>query len=145
MSNKCPQCGFEEQWSYCPHCGAPLSETSAMGPSAAELHGPWTDKCPVCRAQPLRPVIEKSVLGGAKTTDMFKCDNCEAFFIPHDGKYKLTKVRDKATQTWRAYGNKSLTGEEWKHIAFGGVSDAQQQQARIMDMLADITKENTKP
>jgi len=145
LGYRCSHCGFEEKRNFCPNCGAPLSGISDTTDKSTELKGPWTERCPVCRSNPLRPVIEKKVLGGEKVTDIFKCSSCDALFVPDGGKYKLARVRDKLTQVWKEYGNKSLTTQEWRRIAYGGMSDARQRKAIIMDMLADITEEKNEP
>lgn len=145
MRIKCPSCGFEDKRNFCPNCGAPLSGVPDMANGTADLKGPWTEKCPVCRSGPLQPVVERKLFGGVKTAASLKCNNCEALFIPYGSKYTLTKVRDKSAQIWIQYGNESLTEEEWKRIASGGMSDAKQRQARIMDLLTDITGERIEP
>ena len=140
MNTKCYRCGFEDKRNFCPNCGAPLSELPDIADSVDNLEGAWTDKCPVCRASPLKPVLERTLLDAVKPTTKHKCSNCDAFFVLYDGKYKLVRVRDKSAQIWRDYGGKSLTGEEWKRIASGGMSDIKMREAKIKEMLTDLTE-----
>lgn len=120
------------------------ANTSATArPSEKEMErskAAWTAKCPACRSGTLQEVVERKLFGGMKTTQNLQCNSCRALFVMHGSKYRLTKVDDKSLSVWREYGGKDLTKKEWKRIAYGGVSDADQREADIQAALKDIKK-----
>jgi hypothetical protein len=137
MKVKCPKCGFEDEGNFCSRCGAPLPKTPIAEEEAAVPEAPWTAKCPVCNSGQLEPVIHKSLFG-LKTTENLKCTNCGAIFSPDGDKYKLTTVKNKSDPVWQNYGNQSLTEQEWKTIASGGLSDTKQYEADMEQWLTAL-------
>jgi hypothetical protein len=98
---------------------------------------PWTAKCPVCQSGQIEEVTHKSLFG-LKTTENLQCANCGAIFSPDGDKYKLTAVKDKSNPVWQDYGNQSLTEQEWKSIASGGLSNAKQYEADMEQWLTAL-------
>ncbi len=137
MKVKCSKCGFEDEGNFCSRCGAPLPKPSIAKEEVLVPEAPWTAKCPVCKSGWLEQVTHKSLFG-FKTTENLKCPNCGAIFSPDGSRYKLTAVKDKSKPVWQDYGNKSLTEQEWKTIASGGLSNAKQHEADMEQWLTAL-------
>ena len=143
MRVKCPTCGFEDEGDFCSNCGAPLLQIPLKSNQPRNVKNPWAAKCPVCRRGSLRSMVKQKLLGGLTMTRVLRCYQCGAVFTPDRNKYVLSDVGNKSARVWREYGMKSLTGEEWKRIASGGVSNARQRAIDIRNILLDIKKGNT--
>lgn len=136
MKIKCPKCGFVDEGNFCSHCGTALPRPAASS-DVLVPDLPWTAKCPVCKSGKLEFVAEKKLFG-LKTAENLTCGNCGAVFTPDGDKYKLTVVKDKTNAVWQDYGNQSLTEHEWKTIASGGLSDARQHEADMVQWMAAL-------
>ncbi|MCD6599022.1 MAG: hypothetical protein J7L19_00385 [Dehalococcoidia bacterium] len=137
MKVKCPKCGFEDEGNFCSRCGAPLPKPSIVKEETMVSEAHWTAKCPVCKSGQLKLATHKGLFG-IKTTLSYKCPNCGAVFTPDGDKYKLSTIKDKTNPVWQDYGNKSLTEQEWKAIASGGLSDAGQREADMEQWLTAL-------
>ncbi len=137
MKVKCPKCGFEDEGNFCSRCGAPLPEPNIVKEEAVVSGAHWTAKCPVCKSGQLELVTQKKFLG-LQTDLSYKCPNCSAIFSPDGSRYKLTAVKDKSNPVWQDYGNQSLTEQEWKTIASGGLSDTKQHEADMEQWLTAL-------
>jgi hypothetical protein len=125
MKVKCPNCGFEDEGNFCTQCGAPLPKAPTAREEAMLSEAHWTEKCPACKSGQLELAAQKKLLG-LQTTLSYSCNNCGAVFTPDGSKYKLTSVKDRSSSVWQEYKDRSLTEQEWKTIASGGLSDAKQ-------------------
>jgi len=139
MKIVCPKCGFEDEGNFCSHCGAPLSQSNTTVEQESitvPAEASWFDKCPVCKSGKLSMATKKKLFGlvNAQTVE---CDTCGAVFTQKDEKYKLSKIKDTSNSIWQEYGNKALLANEWKNIAYGGLSDARQ---REIDMERWLTR-----
>ncbi len=124
---RCPDCGFEGEGRYCSNCGALLAGEVRTAPAKAS----WSERCPVCRAGPLEETVSRGFLG-LTSREVYACPGCGATFSPEgSGTFRLSGVADRSGPVWKTYGNQTLTGEEWRRIAYGGVSDARQ---RALDL-----------
>jgi hypothetical protein len=130
MKVKCPNCGYKGEGNFCRKCGSPLPKPSSTEEESYLPEGHWTAKCPVCKSAPLKLVSHK-IFFGLGTSQNLECTHCGAVFRPDNGRYKLVSVNDKTNPVWRDYQNQSLTEQEWKNIASGGLSFAKQ---RELDM-----------
>jgi hypothetical protein len=137
MKVKCPKCGFEDEGNFCSNCGAPLPQPDSSANLTPPADASWLDKCPVCKTGKLSPTTEKKLFG-LVTTENIVCENCNAVFTGTGERYKLATVRDVTNEVWREYGNQALTEQEWKNIAYGGMSDAKQREADIEHWMSQI-------
>lgn len=82
-------------------------------------------------------VEKRGLLGIGKHQDV-ECNLCGAVFVPKGKGYKLSKVNDTSSATWKAYGNKVLKEHEWANIANGGLSDEEQKSADMEMWLSEL-------
>lgn len=130
---KCIKCGFEDEGNFCSNCGDPLSESNypvEQKYSKPSTEVSWLAKCPACKSGYLTQIKVK-IFFGMMTANNIECSNCNALFTSHGKKYKFSKVQDESAVVWQNYGKQKLTDQEWKNIAYGGMSDAEQ---KAMDM-----------
>ncbi|NLA39727.1 MAG: hypothetical protein GX882_10220, partial [Methanomicrobiales archaeon] len=133
---RCPDCGFEGEGRYCSNCGALLAGEVRTAPAT----GSWLERCPVCRAGPLEETVSRGFLG-LTSRQVYACPRCGATFSPEGGEmFRLSGVTDQSDPVWKTYGNQTLTGDEWRRIAHGGVSDARQRILDIEYALGEIQK-----
>jgi len=135
----CPECGFEDEGNFCSNCGASLSQLDVsleQESSQVPAEGSWLDKCPICKSGKLSSATKKKLFGLVKTQNV-ECDTCGAVFTQNNEKYKLSKTLDASNSTWQEYGNQALMADEWKNIAYGGLSNAKQQE---VDMESWLTR-----
>jgi hypothetical protein len=137
MKVKCPKCGFEDEGNFCSNCGAPLPQPDTPATLTPPADASWLDKCPVCKAGKLSPTTEKKLFG-LVTTENIACESCNAVFKGAGERYKLAKVRDVTNEVWREYGNQALTEQEWKNIAYGGMSNAKQREVDMEYWMGQI-------
>lgn len=127
MGMRCPACGFEDEGRYCSNCGGLLAGEAKTAP----VEGPWTERCPACRARPLAETVSRGFLG-LTSREVYSCPGCGATFTPMgNGTFRFSGVADRSNPLWKNYGKQTLTGDEWRRIAYGGVSDARQRELDI--------------
>jgi|LSQX01.2.fsa_nt_gb hypothetical protein len=168
MKIKCSECGYECEGNFCSQCGAILSKpdelmiddnedlkTEIKDISDLTKEGIltesvwWTEKCPICKKGKLWHVKQKGFLG-LSTAVTLKCMNpgCEAAFNEvSDGsykKYKLTGCKDKLNYSWKKYKNKILLPDEWKAVAYGGISNEEQRENDFKEWLTRLKDGNVK-
>jgi len=133
---RCPACGFEDTGRYCSNCGGLLAGEA----NAAPAHVSWTERCPACRAKPLAEAVSRGFLG-LTSREVYACPGCGATFTPAgNGTFKFSGVADRSNPAWENYGNQTLTGDEWRRIAYGGVSDARQRDLDIERALGEFQR-----
>lgn len=88
--------------------------------------------CPVCKGETISPSIKRGILKNIKE---LRCSRCNSIFKMRDGKYLLYRTSDIKNSTWRLYGKKALTIEEWVRIANGGVSNEIQMKRDLEEWL----------
>ena len=121
---RCPAYGFEDEGRYCSNCGGLLAGEAKTAPAK----GSWSERCPVCRAKPLEETVSRGFLG-LTSREVYSCPGCGATFTPAgNGTFRFSRVADRSNTVWKNYGNQTLTGDEWRRIAYGGVSDARQRE-----------------
>ena len=133
---RCPACGFEDEGRYCSNCGGLLAGEA----KAAPAHVSWTERCPACRAKPLAETVSRGFLG-LTSREVYACPGCGATFTPAgNGSFRFSGVADRSNLVWENYGNQTLTGDEWRRIAHGGISDARQRDLDIERALGEFQK-----
>jgi len=133
---RCPACGFEDTGRYCSNCGGLLAGEA----NAAPAHVSWTERCPACRAKPLAETVSRGFLG-LTSREVYACPGCGATFTPAgNGSFRFSGVADRSNPVWENYGNQTLTGDEWRRIAYGGVSDARQRDLDIERALGEFQR-----
>ena len=133
---RCPACGFEDTGRYCSNCGGLLAGEA----NAAPAHVSWTERCPACRAKPLAETVSRGFLG-LTSREVYACPGCGATFTPAgNGTFRFSGVADRSNPAWENYGNQTLTGDEWRRIAYGGVSDARQRDLDIERALGEFQR-----
>jgi len=131
---RCPACGFEDEGRYCSNCGGLLAGETKTAPAK----GSWSDRCPVCRANPLAETMSRGFLG-LTSREVYSCPGCGATFTPAgNGSFRFSGVADRSNPVWKNYGKQTLTGDEWRRIAYGGVSDARQRELDLEYALEKI-------
>ncbi|HOB18297.1 MAG TPA: hypothetical protein PKK74_06355 [Candidatus Methanoculleus thermohydrogenotrophicum] len=121
---RCPDCGFEDEGRYCSNCGGLL----AGEVKPATVKGSWSDRCPVCRANPLSKTMNKGFLG-LTSREIYSCSDCGATFTSGgENTFTFSGVADRSNPIWKNYGKQTLTADEWQRIAYGGASDARQRE-----------------
>ncbi|MCC7566467.1 MAG: hypothetical protein KO206_09380 [Methanomicrobiaceae archaeon] len=69
---------------------------------------------------------------GLTSREVYSCPGCGATFTPMgNGTFRFSGVADRSNPLWKNYGKQTLTGDEWRRIAYGGVSDARQRELDI--------------
>ena len=94
--------------------------------------------CPVCRAGTLAASEHKGLL---HTTREIVCDRCGAVLVDHGGqprRFELTETRNPAEPNWQRYKHETLTVAEWQRIAAGGLSDAELQEADLVEAMSEL-------
>ncbi|KAF5046629.1 hypothetical protein DSECCO2_468820 [anaerobic digester metagenome] len=133
---RCPACGFEDEGRYCSNCGGLLAGEAKTPPAQVS----WTERCPACRAKPLAETVSRGFLG-LTSREVYACPGCGATFTPAgNGTFRFSGVADRSNPAWENYGNQALTGDEWRRIAHGGVSDARQRDLDIERALGEFLK-----
>lgn len=168
MKVKCLECGYEDEGNFCSQCGAPLPKPDGLkiegnynlrteDEGVSELLGEeihtesvwWTEKCPICKKGKLWNVKQKGFLG-LSSANTLKCMNpeCQAIFNEisdgSDKKYKLTWCKNKLNQSWGKYKNKILLPDEWKAVAYGGISNEEQREQDLQEWLIRLKDGNVK-
>lgn len=139
MKVVCPECGYEDEGNFCSNCGASLSQLAATPKQEPipSVEASWLDKCPVCKSGKLSSATKKKLFGLVNSQSV-ECDSCGATFTQKDEKYKLSKVSDTSNSTWQEYGNQALMAEEWKNIAYGGLSASRQREVDLGSWLTRL-------
>ncbi len=88
------------------------------------------EKCPVCRRAPVKSVFVKELFGILGTREKIQCQNknCGATF---ERKEAGTLRLIPSARFVNRYEGEVLTIREWRRIADGGLSDAEEQLAKI--------------
>ena len=130
----------------CPPVVLRIRHTAATGgllageAKAAPAHVSWTERCPACRAKPLAEAVSRGFLG-LTSREVYACPGCGATFTPAgNGTFRFSGVADRSNPAWENYGNQTLTGDEWRRIAYGGVSDARQRDLDIERALGEFQR-----
>lgn len=166
MKVKCPECGYEDEGNFCSQCGALLPQIhdskneynnnlktvnqNASDPENNNIsyeNAEWTEKCPICKKGKLWHIKQKGFLG-LSSTNALKCMNCQAIFLEINNssgkKYKLTECKDSANDLWRKYKNKIFWPDEWKTIAYGGLTNKEQRKKDFERWLNQLKEGNVK-
>ncbi|MCE5339492.1 MAG: hypothetical protein LLF90_12525 [Methanomicrobiaceae archaeon] len=133
---RCPACGFEDEGRYCSNCGGLL----AGDENTAPVRDSWSERCPACRAKPLAETVSSGFLG-LTSRGVYSCPGCGATFTPAgNGTFRFSGVVDRSNPVWKNYGKQTLAGDEWRLIAYGGVSDARQRELDLVYALEEFQR-----
>jgi hypothetical protein len=78
---------------------------------------------------------------GLTSREVYACPGCGATFTPAgNGTFRFSGVAGRSNPVWENYGNQTLTGDEWRRIAYGGVSDARQRDLDIERALGEFQR-----
>jgi len=140
---RCPNCGYEDEGNYCSNCGSPLLHQPAA--TAPEKGLRWYERCPACGAGRLSKTVSRGFMG-LTSTESYSCPNCGAVFTREGSNtFKLSRITDTSRPAWRDYANQTLSDEEWKRIADGGVSDARQRELDLDHLITAVREGQIPP
>jgi hypothetical protein len=134
----CPQCGHEASGNFCATCGAPLTPPATKTPPAVAPAAPGTFLCPVCRQTNLEPTLVKTALGLHHQAGLI-CSHCGSLLLEDKNdasRLELAETHEPSLSAWQTYAHKTLTAEEWQHIAAGGASDEEETK---LDLATELT------
>jgi len=116
------------------------SAPSVPQPATTPLLAHFGALCPVCRTGAL---AESDVKGLFHTKRELVCGRCGAVFVDHEGsprRFELAAIRNPAEDVWQRYKHQRLSEVEWRRIAAGGLSDADQQDSDLAEAMTELRR-----
>lgn len=121
-----------------PAAPSPAAVPGDKMPPAADAAAPGAFLCPVCRQINLQLTMVKTALGLHHQAGLI-CPRCGSLLLEDKNeptRFELTATHDPSLPAWQTYAHKTLSAQEWQHIAAGGASDEEQAKLDLATELA---------